>query len=355
MTAIHQFLPTLAPRDAVGAHALAVRDTLRGAGYESEIFALEAKEHLRREARDYRKFSPRNGTWLLYQMSIGSPVCDFVVNRPEPLIVNYHNVTPRRFFAQWEPVVARNLALGRDQLHALAARAELGVAVSHFNERDLVETGFRRTAVAPVIVELDALRADADPALVERLRCGTSGGRWLFVGRIAPNKAQHELVRAFAVYRDLFDSHAQLTLVGGLSSAAYELALRTTVSELGLDDAVVFAGAATREELSAHYRAADVFVICSEHEGFCVPLLEAMAHDLPIVACANGGVGETMGDAGVVLDTADPLTLATAVDRVIGDEQLQSQLITAGRARLRDFNPDRARATFLDAISAVVS
>src|SRR5262245_56480051 len=150
MTAIHQFVPTLAPRDAVGLHYLAVQATLRDAGYRSDIYAYEAKDEYARLASPFASFAgASNGepVWLLYHSSIGSPVADFVARRDEPLIVDYHNVTPASFFARWEPAIAAMLMKGRRQLADLETRATLGIADSAFNAEELTRLGYARTSV----------------------------------------------------------------------------------------------------------------------------------------------------------------------------------------------------------------
>ena len=147
MTAIHQFVPTLAPRDAVSIHYLAVQRALLDAGYRSEIYAYEAKEELRKQARPYREFtggSEAEPTWIMYHSSVGSPVADFVAERPEPLIIDYHNITPASFFQAWEPSVVGVLNLGRRQLARLAPRATLGLADSTFNARNWHGSEHRR-------------------------------------------------------------------------------------------------------------------------------------------------------------------------------------------------------------------
>ncbi len=155
MTAVHQFLPRLAPRDAIGGHTLRVQEALAGAGITSEIYVGEVDPELRGRARHYADFDgARDGepTWLLYHASIGGALGDVVLHRPEPLIVDYHNVTPPEFFEAWQPEVSVLLAAGRRQLAALAGRAVLGVADSAFNEGELREVGFGRTAVVPVLL-----------------------------------------------------------------------------------------------------------------------------------------------------------------------------------------------------------
>ncbi len=360
MTSVHQFVPTLAPRDAVGRHYLAVQETLRGAGYRSEIYAYEAKAEYKRLARPFTSFAgPDSGepTWLLYHSSVGSPVADFVAARDEPMIVDYHNITPASFFARWEPALSGALMKGRRQLADLEARAALGIADSAFNAQELTDLGYAPTAVVPILLDIATFDdAVADPATFARLSGARrdGGADWLFVGRLAPNKAQHDIVKAFAAYRRLFDDRARLHLVGGSSSHRYETALREFIEALGLTAAIDMTGAVSAGGLTAYYESADVFVVCSEHEGFCVPLLEAMHHRVPIVAFAATAVPETLGDGGLLLDAKDACTIATAVDRVLSDTDLRTQLIDAGAQRLRAFDIDTSRRKLLDAIEPVV-
>ncbi|MDZ4827976.1 MAG: glycosyltransferase family 4 protein [Actinomycetota bacterium] len=360
MTSVHQFVPTLAPRDAVGGHYLAVRDALRDAGYSSEIYAFEAKDAYKKLALPFRSFEggrPGEATWLVYHSSIGSPVADFVLGRREPVIVDYHNITPSSFFARWEPYVAGQLAVGRRQLAKLAVRAELGLADSAYNARELHELDYERVAVVPILFDTSSLGAtEPDPALLDRLRAAKNrgGADWLFVGRISPNKAQHDLVKAFAAYREHRDPQARLHLVGGTSSHAYVTALEKFVTALELDDAVEITGAVSEEAKHAYYEAADLFVICSEHEGFCVPLLEAMHHRVPIVAYAAAAVPETLGTGGLCLPVKDPLTVAAAAARVIGDAGLRAALTAAGTARLADFDLASSRERLVAAVRGVV-
>ncbi len=353
MTAIHQFVPTLAPRDAVGTHYLSVQAALQSAGYRSAIYAYEAKDEYANRAEFFTSFTGGvrgETTWLMYHSSVGSHVADFVNGRDEPLIVDYHNITPASFFARWEPVLEAMLAKGRRQLAQLEARASLGIGDSAFNAAELDELGYCRTAVVPIMLDVSQLGAVAPDPAIARLGATT----WLFVGRLAPNKAQHDVVKAFAAYRRLYDAHARLRLVGASSSHRYETTLRAFIDGLGLADAVEVTGPVSASALTAYYATADVFVVCSEHEGFCVPLLEAMHHRVPIVAYAEAAVPETLGAGGLLLDTKDAYTVATAVDRVVTDGALRSQLVDAGALRLRDFDLDHSRRKLLDAIGSVV-
>jgi glycosyltransferase involved in cell wall biosynthesis len=230
------------------------------------------------------------------------------------------------------------------QLKQLAARAALGMAVSQYNEAELVEAGFPRTTVAPFLIDLRTL--DLEPDAAVKAAAGTT---WLFVGRLAANKAQHDIVKAFAAYRRFHDTDAHLVLVGGGGDGKYGKTLTRFVHGLGLDDAVTIAGEISAEALAAYYEIADVFVSASEHEGFCVPLLEAMHHGVPIVAYAAAAIPETLGNAGLLLHDKDPCTVAAAVDRVVRDDALRRQLIDAGSRRVPTFDVARTGPVFIDA------
>lgn len=354
-TAVHQFIPTFAPRTAVGNHTFQVRALLHKLGIRSEVFAGEATPEVASMTRPFREYRGDGPTVLLYQASTGSAIAEFLLQRPELKVVNYHNMTPVSLFAPWEPHVGAELSLGRQQLADLAPAAVLGIAVSAYNRSELDALGYRRTEVVPLLVDLRAFDRGADDSAVERLRARAGDGTaWLFVGRIAPNKAQHDLMKALAVYRRVYDPAARLRLVGGSSSHAYLTALERFRSALQLDDAVELVGEVTDAELAAHYHVADVFVCASDHEGFCIPLLEAMHHEVPIVAYASAAVPETLAAAGLCLAAKTPTLVAAAVNRVVTEPGLRAQLVANGRRRLADFDLEKTQQRFAAAIATVV-
>lgn len=360
MSAIHQFLPTFAGRDAIGTHALHARRLLRDLGLESEIYAEGIPGPGRREARPLRSFGRRPvspGTSLLYQLSTGSVVADFIRARPEPKLVNYHNVTTPALFAPWEPHVAVECREGRRQLKEMAGEVELGIAVSKYNEAELRQAGYRDTTVAPVLVDLDGDDVDPDPEVLGRLeRAKRDGGSdWLFVGRVAPHKCQHDVVRALAVHRRLYDPKARLHLVGGAGSHAYVTMLERYTAALGLGGAVHLTGSVPPATLRAYFGAADVFVCLSEHEGFCVPIVEAMRLEVPVVAFSSTAVPETVAGAGVLLEAKDPRTVAAAVARVLGDADLRGRLVAAGLTRSADFSLARSGRRFTEVITGYLA
>ena len=270
----HLFVPRFEP-GAVGNHVIQARDALIAAGHRSEVFAGDVDERwAAKGARHYQEYGravpARPDDRLVYQVAIGSPVADWLIDRGETLIANHHNFTPLRFLQAWDPTATHGVAWGRRQLQRLARRCALGIADSRFNQLDLEAAGFAESVVVPVLIDLASSDRDVDEVLLQRLRAakGDGGRDWLFVGRIAPNKCQHDLVAALAAHRRAYGSPTRLHLVGGSTSATYSFALERFVAALGLEDAVEITGPVSAPALRAYYRAADVLVCVNEDEGY---------------------------------------------------------------------------------------
>ena len=354
-TAVHQFLPVFSGGDAIGNHVLRVRDTLRSAGYDSEIFAVNIHRPLGRHARhflDFKAPADGRGVHLLYHLSTGSRMAAWLAEQPAPVAVDYHNITPAAYFDRWEPFAAQVARVARAEMRRLASSTTYGLADSGYNAEELLDEGYPDTAVVPILVDFDEYDAAPDTATLTRLRRRAEGGgaHWLFVGRVAPHKSQHDIVAAFAAYRRLFDPRARLSIVGDRRLLLYARALERLADELGVADVVDFTDSLKFPQLLAYYRAADVFVSLSEHEGFCVPLVEAMHCGVPTVAFAAAAVPETGGDAALLLPDKDPLTVAVAVQRVLSDDVLRKALIGAGHRRVEHFSLENNRRRLLDAL-----
>jgi glycosyltransferase involved in cell wall biosynthesis len=355
--AVHQFVPTLNPHDATGTHTVLLRDILRAAGWRSEIFAEAIHDDLAAEASKYWMYPDRaaEGDVHIYQFSTSSAVAGFLAERKEPLIVDFHNFTGPEHFVGWEPHTEERAARAHDELLRLAPRAVLGLADSRFNEQCLRQAGYGRTAVIPVLVDYQRVATPPDARVAVELAASKQdgGADILFVGRVVPSKGQHELVKAFWAYRRLYDAKARLHLVGGTSSFAYLKALRGFVHDLGLAGAVRIAGDVSEAALAAYFAAADVYLSLSAHEGFGVPLIEAMAAGVPVVARRAGAVAETVGDAALLLAGGDPLYVAAALHRVCTDPALRQQLVAAGRRRVPQLSLDVVAPQVVAAIAAV--
>ena len=353
---IDQVIPTLASRDAIGGHTVQLRDLLRAQGYQSDIYYGNASPDRLEFGYPVSRLGehPASGRVLLYQLSIGSGVADIVRERGERKFVNYHNITPADLVEAWMPEVGEEVRWGRAQLRDLAPVTEFAIADSGFNERELRSAGYRSTVTLPLLIDLDSFSGAPDPVVASRLaEAKAQGGTdLLFVGKVSPHKGQDDLIKALATYRQLYDPQARLHIVGGSISEEYSVALERFVEELELTDAVEFAGVVNHEELIAYYAAADVFCCLSNHEGFCVPLLESMVHRLPIVAYTNTAVPETVQGAGLVLPDKEPARVAAAIDRVVGDDRLRKVLAAAAAERLETFALPRVREGFAAALGA---
>ena len=355
---VDQVIPSLASRDAIGVHSLNLRDGLRAVGIDSEIYYGTFTPDVQHEGRSVTELG-RGGRerWLLYQASIGSPVYDILSARPEPKLVNYHNITPAALLRDWEPDVAYEAALGRTQLARLAGQSRFAVADSAFNESELHSLGYEVTAVVPLLIDMRSKSDEPDPELAALLadrRARDGGADLLYVGKISPHKAPHDLVKMLEVLRRVYDPAARLHLVGSPLGETYEPALRAFVTELGLDDAVNMAGSVSGARLEAYFRSADVFVSASDHEGFCVPLAEAMGHGVPIVAYGVTAVPETVAGAGLLLDDKAPVAFAAAVGRVLHDDTLRALLVQEGRTRAAGFDLAASTQRFVSLVGDAV-
>lgn len=351
---IDQSLPDFAMHDAIGNHVLHARRVLREAGFESDIWADRIDERIAGEAKHYSEYKPRRDDILIYQLSTDSEMVPWlkdVAGSGTRLFSNYHNITPAEFFRRWEPTIARRLDVARSQMAELASVTELAVAVSEFNRAELALAGYENTSVSPLLIDSTNLRGAGAPA-ASRDRARPPGGRWLFVGRIAPNKCQHDVVAAFAVYRRLMDPAATLTLVGSPSSYRYLRAVCRLADELGLGQSFVHRENVSLVDLVGAYRDADVLVCLSEHEGFCAPLVEAMEVGLPVVAFAAAAIPETVAGAGVLLDDKDPLAVAEAVAEILGDSARRDELIRRGSAQAAEFSIAATGPVFLRTVTS---
>ncbi|MHB1986746.1 MAG: glycosyltransferase [Acidimicrobiales bacterium] len=355
---IDQVIPSIVERDAVSHHTLEAQRVLRSLGFVSEIYSVTMGPEMAGRVHPISEL-PRDGggrQWICYQGSIGSPAADVFAAHPARKLLDYHNITPAELVDKWMPSLGEEVRLGREQLAALAPDVELGIGDSAYNALELDHWGYRRTVVSMLMVDHSNFDAPADPRRRDELAAQRSrgGADWLFVGQMLPHKAHHDVVMAFAAYLRAYDPAARLHLVGRGSCPAYELGVRRLVEDLGLTRSVELAGSISAGELAALYQACDVYVCCSEHEGFCAPLLEAMHHELPIVAYAAGAVPETVGEAGIVLQAKEPAVVAAAVHAVVTDADLRTLFVDRGRDRAREFTPDRARRDFARAIEAAV-
>ena len=356
---IHQVVVAAAPGDAVTNTAFEYQRLMRPI-CRSEIYAAHRHPALVDDVRTLRDYSPRRsgpstGDVLVIHLSIGDRALSrFIDERDERLVIVYHNVTPPEYFAPYDRAFARLLHDGRAEMARLAERADLAIGVSQYNAAELEALGYRDVQVVPLVVDVEAFRSVVpDPRLLEML-VAVDGPTFLYVGQILPHKRPDLLLEAYHVLITKLVPDANLVLAGHARNRAYANVFRAQLEELSLPGAR-FLGSVTPAELAACFHRATAFVTASEHEGVCVPLLEAMSFDLPVVARDHGAIAETMGGAGLLLPAdSGALLMGEALAELASSPTLRADLATRGRKRLDDFDPDAARAAFLDALLEVV-
>ena len=339
--AIHQIVAGFVEGDAISNHALALQKIFRAWGHGSEIFCplRHISPRMRGRARDLaaHRAEARPGDLTLFHFSIGSETVDYFRALPAPRVLVYHNITPGRWFHALYDERERILDRGRGELAGLAALPDLCLADSAFNAEELVAAGFRHVEVMPIIVGDPLARERPDEKFLRRWRDGLKN--ILFVGRVVPNKRFEDLLKAFAAYRRFVGRDARLLLVGSYMGLERYLALlKNLARELGLDN-VLFTNHVRADQLAGFYRVADLFLCASEHEGFCIPLLEAMAADVPVLAYAAGAVPETLGGSGVLYREKDYPRIAEMMALLLADGPLRRGVVARQRARLAAFDP----------------
>ena len=339
---VNQWVPAAHRGDAIGDSARSVRDRLRAHGQEADIFALAIDDDMRGEARPFGDPAAAAGDITILHFAVPSPMTEAFARLPGGRVLQYHNITPARFYAPYDPAIFRLAVLGRRELASLAGRTDVALGDSEFNRRELEALGFSNTGVFPVAVDVSRITgAPRTPALEKWLNDGLTN--FLFVGRMVPNKRIEDIVRLAEHYKRYVDAHYRFIFVGRDDGVPrYTNMLRALIGELGwLPDRFVFTGAVPDRELAAYYRYSSVYISMSEHEGFCVPLVEAMAADLPILAYACTAIPDTLGGAGVQFAPKDFEHAAELLGMLAFDDGLRASVIDGQRRRLAQFETGR--------------
>ncbi|MCP4537587.1 MAG: glycosyltransferase [Chloroflexi bacterium] len=338
---IHQIMPGCLYGDAMGNQAFRIRKLLRQWGFKSQIYTQSRDQRVADPGKDCAHYPSAPDNLLIFHYSTGSPLTEFVRQLPDKVIVYYHNVTPPEFMQRYNPELATLLEQGRRELMLFKA-APLAWAASEYNRQEMLNMGFKQVAVMPYFVYLDQILASANSPAGREITARYDDG-WiniLFVGRLAPNKRQDDLIRAFNYFHRLVNPRSRLILVGSdLNAPGYRLELETMTKVLGLDHVHIPGSVGLREGLGGYYQAASVFLCLSEHEGFCIPLLEAMAFDVPVLAFKATGVPFALEEAGILVTRKQYDVIGELINILAHDEGLRQRVIARQRQRLAEFAP----------------
>lgn len=351
---IIQLVANLNYGDAIGNNVVAMHRTLESAGHQARIMTLEKHPAVAVEVEDVDVSAIRDDDLVIFHKASGDELSSIFTRLTCRKVLLYHNITPARFFLPYDPVMSLNLMRGRRQLRQMAACRPWCWGDSEYNLEELRRCGYPadRLRCLPILYDPTA-NVQADPETLRRLKA-VQGTRFLFTGRIAPNKKQEDVIKVFATYRATVDPHAELYLMGSWQgNDKYYAKLQGFIADLKLEG-VTFTGHVTDEERTAYYLGCDVFVCMSEHEGFCVPLLEAMQHDVPVVAFAACAVPETLGPTPLLFERKDYPAISRAIARLKQDPAFRHQVITAQRESLARFDLEQVSARLLRLVDEVL-
>lgn len=340
---VHQILATLGYGDAIGNEVLGIQRALRHAGYESSIIVETADPRLEDLTVDYRDIVDRvtDDDLLIHHFSLGSRASRTAFALPCRMALIYHNITPPEYFLGVHPQLVRQCYHGRRELTAYRTRCDLALGDSEFNRQELDSLGFSPTDVLHVVPDFSHLDAIPDSRILDAY--DDAWTNILFVGRLVPNKRPDDLIRFFHAYKALYNPRARLILAGAYGGfEQYYTQLQTLVATLGTKDVHIL-GQISNEALTALYDVADLFLCASEHEGFCVPLVEAFHKRVPVLAYASTAVPATMDGGGVLFHEKDPRRVAALMHGLVSDAALADQVLEAqdtalDRLKARDFD-----------------
>ena len=350
---IVQMLPTLAYGDAIGNNVIAINDALVSAGYDTEIYAEGIDKKIPAgTARNVSSYKDSGDTIILYHLSTGTELNEKIKKFKARVFIIYHNVTPPEFWHGYDYEHEKRCEAGVESVKSLAKTPEYCIADSAFNKSDLERLGYTCPVdVLPILIKFSDYEKKADQKTIERLSDGVTN--IVFTGRVAPNKKQQDLITSFYYYHKYVNPKSRLIIAGSFQkSDIYYRKLDAYAKALELEDSVEFTGHIPFEEILAIYKTADVLLCLSEHEGFCVPLVEAMYFGIPIIAYDSTAIAETLGGSGLLLKDKDPKVVSEAINLVVTDGDLRAKMIEGEKERLKDFDNDAIKQRLIEMLKA---
>lgn len=354
---IIQIVPTLAYGDAIGNDAMALKQVIASMGYKTGIYADSVVPPLTKKDGLHIKKMPKldEQDIIIYHLSTGTKLNFEVADYPGRKIVIYHNVTPPHFFKDNDDFIYKINQWALEGVEYLADKTDYCLAVSDFNEQDLRGFGYECPIdVLPILIPFEDYMKKPDQEIIDAYS-NDGATNIVFTGRIVPNKKQEDVIRAFYCYKKYYNSSARLFLVGSYKEEdEYYQKLKEYVWRLGVKD-VYFTGHIKFNQILAYYRIADAFLCMSEHEGFCVPLVEAMFFNVPIVAYNSTAIPSTLGGSGLLLDDKNPMLVAKAMDTLLNDGELKQKILQNQRERLADFKYEKIKQQFEEYLNKFIS
>lgn len=354
---IIQITTTLSYGDAVGNDILALDKVLKKEGYTTGIYAENIGKRIPSGIANYISKLPKlkKEDIILYHLSIATPFNYQLPQYPAKKVVVYHNVTPYKFFSGYSHLLWKACRQGINEVEYLSDKVDYCIADSAFNKQDLQNLGYNCPIdVIPVLIPFEDYTKTPSKKILEKYY-DDEYKNILFTGRVVPNKCQEDVIAAFYQYHTYYNKKSRLILAGNYEGMeTYYYRLKEYVKRLNIDDAVIFTGHIKFNEILAYYHIADLFLCMSEHEGFCVPLVEAMFFDIPIVAYDCAAVPFTLDGSGFLLKEKNPLETAGVINYVLEKDEIREAILYKQRKRLETFSNKLTEKEFLSCLNTII-
>ncbi len=339
---VEQFLPAFHYGDAIGNSAYGFHRFLLHKGIESRIIAMTCDQCLLEHAVLFDEYlkNPTPNSLKILHFAIPSELTDFFLHTNGKKAMIYHNITPPHFFTDFSDHLVRFTTQGRIHLARLADCFDTSIAVSHFNARELLALNFKNVQVSPLLINLEDYDCPHSTAYYKLL--DDERKNIIFVGRITPNKKIEDLIKVLFFYKKYLSPSIRLIVAGNTHTLPrYFFAVRDLASRFYLSsEDIFFTGHIPLAELLSVFRLGDVFLSMSEHEGFCLPLIESSYFQVPIVAYDAGAVAETLAGSGILFKEKQIPTVAGLVEKVLYDEPLREKMQAFQHQRIQKYRED---------------
>ena len=350
---IIQVLPTISYGDAVSNDAINIDKIFKKNGYETELYAENIDKKLKDKVFKISKLKKVNkNDILIYHKSTGTDLSFLLEKYKCKKIMRYHNITPGKYLEKYNKYLYNLVKYGRKGLEYASKYFNYSLAVSDYNKNELDKLKYKSTMTLPILIPFEDYKKEPDKKVIKKYSDGKKN--ILFVGRVVPNKAQEDIIKSFYYYKKYANGDSRLILVGNDNGFKnYSDLLKRLVTELGLENDVIFPGHIKFEEILAFYKVADLFLCMSEHEGFCVPLVESMFFEVPILAYNSSAIKDTLGNSGVIVNKKDYFLISELMNYILSDENVKKEIIKNQNKRLEDFQLEKVEKQLLGFIKRI--
>ena len=350
---IMQVLPTISYGDAVSNDAINIDKILKKNGYKTELYAENIDKKLKDKVFKISELKKVNkNDVLIYHKSTGTDLSFSLEKYKCKKVMRYHNITPGKYLEKYNKYLCNLVEYGRKGLEHAGRYFDYSLADSNYNKNELDELRYKNTMTLSILIPFEDYKKEPDKKVIKKYSDGKKN--ILFVGRVVPNKAQEDIIKSFYYYKKYTNGNSRLILVGNDNGFKnYSDLLKKLVTELGLENDVIFPGHIKFEEILAFYKVADLFLCMSEHEGFCVPLVESMLFKVPILAYNSSAIKDTLGNSGVLVNKKDYFLISELMNIILSDENIKKEIIKKQNKRLEDFQLEKVEKQLLEFIRRI--